>query len=66
MTEVLPFARGVTPHMLGRLLRTGHAIIQRETVKVGDQPIEIGRVMMTDAGRRALEHRGLTTAPLRP
>jgi hypothetical protein len=58
MTEVLLFAGGVTPHMLGRLLRSAHAIIQRETVKAGDQPIEIGRVMITDAGRRALEHKG--------
>jgi hypothetical protein len=57
MKEVLLFARGVTPHMLGRLLSSGHATIQHETVKAGDQPIEIGRVMITDAGRRALEYR---------
>jgi hypothetical protein len=55
ITETLLFADGVTPHMLGRLLRSGLATIQRETIKSGDQTIEIGRIMITDAGRRALE-----------
>jgi hypothetical protein len=55
ITEVLPFAHGVTPHMLGRLLRSGLATIQRETIKSGDQTIEIGRITITDAGRWALE-----------
>src|SRR5262249_30096207 len=58
MTEVLLLAGGGQPHMLDRLLRSGLATIQHETVKAGDQPIEIGRVMITDAGRRLLEHRG--------
>jgi hypothetical protein len=55
LTEVLLFANGVTPHMLGRLLRSGLAIVQSETIKSGDQTIEIGRVTITDAGRRTLE-----------
>jgi hypothetical protein len=55
ITETLLFADGVTPHMLGRLLRSGLATIQRETIRSGDQTIEIGRIMITDAGRRALE-----------
>ena len=53
--ETLLFAQGVTPHMLGRLLRSRLATIQRETIKSGDQTIEIGCITITDAGRRALE-----------
>jgi hypothetical protein len=55
LTEVLLFANGVTPHMLGRLLRSGLATVQREAIKSGDQTIELGRVTITDAGRRVLE-----------
>jgi hypothetical protein len=55
ITEMLLFAHGVTPHMLGRLLRSGLATIQRETVKSGDLMIEIGRITISDTGRRALE-----------
>jgi hypothetical protein len=55
ITETLLFAHGVTPHMLGRLLSSRLATIQLETIKSGDQTIEIGRIMITDAGRQALE-----------
>jgi hypothetical protein len=55
VTETLLFAHGVTPHMLGRLLRSGLATIQPETIKSGDETIEIGCITITDAGRRALE-----------
>jgi hypothetical protein len=41
--------------MLGRLLRSGLATIQRESIKSGDHGIEIGRVRITDAGRRVLK-----------
>jgi len=49
-TETFLFAHGVTPHMLARLLNSGLATIQRAPVKSAD-----GRVMITDAGQRALE-----------
>jgi hypothetical protein len=55
ITEALLFAHGVTPHMLGRLLLSNLATIQREAIKSGDQTVEIGRIMITDAGRWALE-----------
>jgi hypothetical protein len=55
ITETHLFAHGVTPHMLGRLLRSKLATIQREIIKSGDEAIEIGRVKITEAGRRALE-----------
>jgi hypothetical protein len=50
ITEKFLFAHGVTPHMLARLLNSGLATIQRAPVKYVD-----GRVMITDAGQRALE-----------
>jgi hypothetical protein len=50
ITETFLFAHGVTPHMLARLLNSGLATIQRAPIKSAD-----GRVMITDAGRRALE-----------
>jgi hypothetical protein len=53
ITETLLFAHGVTPHMLDRLLRGKLATMRRETIKSGDETIELGRVMITDAGRRA-------------
>jgi hypothetical protein len=40
---------------LDRLIRSGFATIQRETLEAGDRTIEIGRITITDAGRRALE-----------
>jgi TolB-like protein len=55
MPETLLFAHGVTPHMLARILRSKLATIQRETIKSADQTIEIARIMITDAGRLALE-----------
>jgi hypothetical protein len=55
ITEILLFAHGVTPHMLSRLLRSGLATVVRETIKSGDQTIDIGRITITDAGRRVLE-----------
>ncbi len=55
ITETLLFAHGVTLHMLARLLRSGLATVQPEIIESGDQTIEIGRITITDAGRRALE-----------
>jgi DNA-binding MarR family transcriptional regulator len=50
ITETFLFAHGVTQHMLARLLSSGLATIQRAPMKSPD-----GRVMITDAGRQALE-----------
>jgi hypothetical protein len=41
--------------MLARILRGKLATIQRETIKSADQTIEIGRIMITDAGRLSPE-----------
>jgi hypothetical protein len=56
ITEAVLFAHGVTPHMLGRLLRNRLATIKRETMNLGDdRTIEIGLIMIANAGRRELE-----------
>jgi hypothetical protein len=55
VTETLLFVHGVKSHVLGRLLRSGLATIQRETIRSGDQMIEISCVTITEAGCRALE-----------
>jgi hypothetical protein len=52
-SEAMMFANGFTRRMLARLIRTGLATTQRENLKAGSQ--SIGRVRITEAGRRALE-----------
>jgi hypothetical protein len=50
ITKTFLVAHGVTHHMMARLLGSGLATIQRASIKSADD-----RVMITDAGRRALE-----------
>jgi hypothetical protein len=52
-SEVMMFANGFTRQMLARLIRTGLATTQRENSNASSQ--SLGRVRITDAGRRALE-----------
>jgi hypothetical protein len=65
ITETLLFAEGVTPQLLGHLLRGGLATIQRESIKSGDDAIEIACITITDVGRRALERRAERKLPRR-
>ena len=46
---------GVPAEMVADLVRNGLASMQGDTVKVGGRAIEIIRVQITDAGRRAIE-----------
>ena len=46
---------GFPAEMLADLVRNGLASMQGDTVKVGGRAIEITRVKITDAGRRALK-----------
>jgi hypothetical protein len=55
MPETPLLAHGVIPHMSARILRNKLTTIQRETIKSADQTIEIGRIMITDAGRLSPE-----------
>jgi hypothetical protein len=52
-TETAMFVNGFNRKMLVRLIRAGLATTEREDIKAGSQ--SIGRVRITEAGRRALE-----------
>jgi len=55
IAEALLLTYGFTRDLLAGLIRTGLATAQRQRVKVGSNAIEIVRVRITEAGRRALE-----------
>jgi len=55
VTETIMLARGFTRAMLFLPVRKGHATVRWELVRVGGKTIEVGRVRITAAGRRALE-----------
>jgi hypothetical protein len=52
-TEAMMFTNGFERRTLARLIRTGLATIQRESIKPGSE--SVGRLRITEAGRRALE-----------
>ena len=51
---MLLFAHGVTVEMLVELIRAGLATASTERVGGGGRAMEIARVRITEAGRRAL------------
>jgi len=53
--ELLAYGYGFTRRMLARLVRAGLATVQRRVIVAGDTPVEVGKVMITDAGRRAIK-----------
>jgi hypothetical protein len=48
-------AHGFNSDMIAGLIRAGLATAERETMKAGAKPVEVLRVRVTDAGRRAIE-----------
>ena len=52
-TEATMFANAITRKTLVSLIRAGLATAQRENLKAGS--LSIGRIRITEAGRRALE-----------
>jgi hypothetical protein len=52
-SEAMMFTNGFTRRMLARLVRIGLATRQRENTDASSQ--SLGRVRITEAGRRALE-----------
>jgi len=52
---MLAYGHGFGRWMLAGLVSTGLAIVQRRVIMAGDTPIEIGKVMITAAGRDALQ-----------
>jgi hypothetical protein len=53
--ELLVHSHGFTRRMLTGLVDAGLAIARREVIKAGARAIEVNRIMITDAARRALE-----------
>jgi hypothetical protein len=53
--ELLAYGHGFTRRMLAGLVRAGLATVQRRVILAGDTPVEVGKAMITDAGRRAIE-----------
>jgi hypothetical protein len=47
--------KALRPDMLAGLVHDGLATATPETVETGGRPIEVVRITITDAGRRALE-----------
>src|SRR5262245_1543798 len=54
-TEAFLLAHGFTVDLLADMVRAGFATAQSERVRAGGQPIDVTRVHITDAGRRALK-----------
>jgi hypothetical protein len=53
--ELRAHGRAFTRRMLAGLVRHGLAASRREVIKAGVRTIEINRIRITDAGRRAIE-----------
>jgi len=49
------FAYGFKADILAELVGAGLALVHRQTPNAGEWPIEVARIMLTAAGRRALE-----------
>jgi acyl-coenzyme A thioesterase PaaI-like protein len=56
LETVLVDVEGFTVDALAELLRAGYASVAPETVRAGGRKIEVARVKITDAGRRAIAH----------
>lgn len=54
-SEALMFAHGFTDRMLVRLVRAGLIAIRREVIQAEAELTDVGRIRITDAGRRALD-----------
>jgi hypothetical protein len=50
----LIYAHGFTADLLAELVHDGLATAKPGTVRAGGRPIEVTRIKITDAGRRAL------------
>ena len=53
--ELLAAGHLFSRRKLAGLVSTGLATAERETIKAGAKPVEIVRIRITDAGRRAIE-----------
>jgi hypothetical protein len=53
--ELLVLAHGFDGDMIAGLVGRRFATAQRESMKAGGKTVEVVRIMITDAGRRAVE-----------
>jgi hypothetical protein len=56
-TESIMLAHGFKIELLAGLVRDGLVIAEPERVRAGGRSIEVVRVLITEAGRRALAHK---------
>jgi hypothetical protein len=56
-TDALMLANGYTADLLVELIHAGLAVAQPERMVAGGRRIEVARVRITEAGRRALTER---------
>jgi hypothetical protein len=52
--EMLIYGHGLSRRMLPGLVRAGLATVERRVIIAGDTLVEVGKVRITAAGRRAL------------
>ncbi len=55
IAETLMLAHGFTPELIAGLVLAGLATVVTDTARIGGQTIKVELVMITDAGRRAIE-----------
>jgi hypothetical protein len=55
LTEAILLAHGFTTELLASLVRDGLATVRRESVNAGERRVEVTRIRITDAGRKAIE-----------
>jgi hypothetical protein len=53
-TEATMAAHGFTPKLITALVRAGLATMRVETIRAGGSPVDVTRIKIADAGRRAL------------
>jgi hypothetical protein len=56
-TMSIMLAHGLKPELLANLVRGDLATTKPETVRTGEKAIELVRMMITDAGRNAIDGR---------
>jgi hypothetical protein len=56
LETVLIDVEGFTVDALAELVRVGYVSLAPETARAGGRKIEVARVRITDAGRRAIAH----------
>jgi hypothetical protein len=53
--EMLVYGHGFSRQLLAGLVRNGLVTVRRRVIMAGDTPVEVGKVMIKAAGRRAIE-----------